>query len=96
MQSTDETPSRFEKARAEALMVDASRTTTKWSSSRPARTPKSNSPPPARRPHCDAPSNLAVPGYGTRLNEGLKLAETLIQNQQRTEVHLFSDGAVPA
>src|SRR5688572_12405387 len=98
MQATDENPSRFEKARADALrLVDsmhnndlmvvlqvASNTEVKQS----ATSEKA-----ALRRAIQATVAMDTP---TRLKEALKLAETLIQNNTKAEVHLFSDGAVGA
>lgn len=96
MQSTDETPSRFEKARADALkLVDSlhendlmvvlqagAATQVKQS----ATSDKGS----LRR----AIQSAEVADTPTRLQEALKLAETLIQNNPAAQVHLFSDGAV--
>ncbi len=95
MQSTDESPSRFEAARAEAL---------KWVSSlhdndqmvilqaaantQVLQSPTSNKPALRR-----ALQTCAVTDGPTRLTEALKLAETLTHDQAQAEIHLFSDGA---
>lgn len=97
MQATDETPSRFEKARAEAL---------KWVDSlagndqmvilqagvntdvkQPATTQKAA----LRR----ALQNCVCSDGPTRLVEALRIAESLVRDQRGAEIHLFSDGAVP-
>lgn len=95
MQSTDETPTRFEKARAEALkLVDGlqqgtemlvlqagGRTEVKQSAT-------SNKAALRRAIQACAPTDST-----TRLTEALKLAETMIRNKRQPEIHLFSDGA---
>jgi Ca-activated chloride channel homolog len=95
MQSTDETPSRFEKARAEALkLVDglkdqeqmlillaAGNTEVKQSATADKTA--------LRR----ALENCQVTDSSTRLTEALKLADTLIRDKHDPEIHLFSDGA---
>ncbi|MGA2748289.1 MAG: BatA and WFA domain-containing protein [Verrucomicrobiota bacterium] len=95
MQSTDEDPSRFDKARAQALqLVDslkdqeqmlillaAAGTVVKQS----ATADKSV----LRR----ALQNCRVTDSSTRLTEALKLADTLIRDKHNPEIHLFSDGA---
>jgi Ca-activated chloride channel homolog len=100
MQATDEKPSRFEKARAEALkwvdglkdhdqmvvLVASANTEVKQS----ATSDKS-----ALRRAIESTRPTDSP---TRLREALQLAETLIQNQPQDanpEIHLFSDGAIP-
>lgn len=96
MQSRDESPSRFEKARGEALeLVDgmhdndlmvvllaAGNTQVKQS----ATSEKA-----ALRRAIQSSAPVDTP---TRLREALKLAETLIKNSSLAEIHLFSDGAV--
>ena len=95
MQSTDEEPSRFEKARAEALgMVDglkdqeemlvllaAANTEVKQSATANKAA--------LRR----ALEDCQVTDSSTRLTEALKLAGTLIRDKRDPEIHLFSDGA---
>jgi Ca-activated chloride channel family protein len=95
MQSTDETPSRFEKARAEALhLVDslkdqeqmlvllaAGNTVVKQSATSDKAV--------LRR----AIQDCQVTDSTTRLTEALKLADTLVRDKHDPEIHLFSDGA---
>lgn len=95
MQSTDEPPTRFDKARSEALklvdgmhdtdemvvLLSGGNTEVKQSATRE----KS-----VLRQVILATKASDSP---THLNEGLKLAETLIKNRDKPEVHLFSDGA---
>ena len=100
MQATDESPSRFEKARAEAMKwVDGlagsdqmvvlqagANTEVKQS----ATSDKSS----LRR----AIESSRATDSPTRLREAFQLADTLIKNQPETanpEIHLFSDGAIP-
>ena len=98
MQSTDEKPSRFEKARAEALkwvdglrdldqmiIVQAGAVTEVKQS---ATTSKAE----LRR----ALEMCQAMDSSTRLGEALKLAETLIRSVPDAEIHLFSDGATPS
>ena len=95
MQSTDEEPSRFEKARAEALalvqslkdedqmlvLLAGGNTEVKQS----ATSSKAS----LRR----AIQECRVSDSSTRLTEALKLAETLLRDKHDPEIHLFSDGA---
>ncbi|HEY5911744.1 MAG TPA: VWA domain-containing protein [Verrucomicrobiae bacterium] len=97
MQATDESPSRFEKARAEALKwVDTlagndqmvvlqagANTEVKQS----ATTEKAV----LRR----ALQSCVCSDGPTRLLPALRMAESLVRDQKGAEVHLFSDGAVP-
>lgn len=100
MQATDEKPSRFEKARAEALewvdglkdedqmvvLVAAANTEVKQS----ATSDKGS----LRR----AIESARATDSPTRLREAFQLAETLVKNQPdqaNPEIHLFSDGAIP-
>jgi len=97
MQATDESPSRFEKARAEALKwVDTlagndqmvilqagANTEVKQS----ATTEKAA----LRR----ALQSCVCSDGPTRLLPALRMAESLVRDQKGAEVHLFSDGAVP-
>jgi Ca-activated chloride channel family protein len=95
MQSTDEEPSRFEKARSEALqlvnslkdqdqmlvLLAGGNTEVKQS----ATSSKAD----LRR----AIQNCQVTDSSTRLTEALKLAGTLLRDKRNPEIHLFSDGA---
>jgi len=95
MQSTDEEPSRFEKAREEALalvkslkdedqmlvLLAGGNTEVKQS----ATSSKAD----LRR----AIQSCQVSDSPTRLTEALKLAETLLRDKHDPEIHLFSDGA---
>ena len=95
MQSTDESPSRFEKARADALkLVDGLKdqeqmlillaggnTEVKQSATADKAALKR------------ALQSCQVTDSSTRLTEALKLADTLIRDKHDPEIHLFSDGA---
>jgi Ca-activated chloride channel family protein len=95
MQATDETPNRFEKARKDALkLVDSLNSDDRMvvlqaSSSTEVKQSPTSEKASLRR----AIEGAKVTDSPTRLNEGLKLAETLIQNNKAAEIHLFSDGA---
>ncbi len=98
MQSTDESPSRFEKARADALkLMEAMRDNDQMvilqagalTEVRQSATTEKT----ALRRALQAAEVADTP---TRLEEALKLAETLVRNTAGSEIHLFSDGAVAA
>jgi hypothetical protein len=95
MQSTDESPSRFEKARAEALkMVDALKDQEQMlillaAGNTEVKQSATDDKTALRR----AIQNCQVTDSSTRLTEALKLADTLIRDKHDPEVHLFSDGA---
>src|SRR2546422_5094896 len=97
MQATDETPSRFEKARAEAL---------KWVDSLAgndqmvvlqagANTEVKQSATSEKAALRRALQACACSDGPTRLVPALKMAESLVRDQRGAEIHLFSDGAVP-
>jgi hypothetical protein len=98
MQATDEAPSRFEKARSEALrLVDSMHrndlmVVLQVSSNTEVKQSATSEKAALRR----AIQSAAASDTPTKLKEALKLAETLIQNNTKAEVHLFSDGAVGA
>ncbi len=95
MQSTDEDPSRFEKARAEALaMVDGLKDQEEMlvllaSANTEVKQSATANKAALRR----ALENCQVTDSSTRLTEALKLAGTLIRDKRDPEIHLFSDGA---
>lgn len=96
MQSTDDEPSRFERARREALRVvdtmhDSDQMVVVQAAANTEVKQSATSEKAALRRALQSCRATDTP---TRLQEALKLAEVLIQNQQRAEVHLFSDGAV--
>jgi hypothetical protein len=95
MQSVDERPSRFERARVEALrLVEGSRDSDQMVILQCAANTEvkqsATSDKMALRRALQACAPLDAP---TRLVEAFKLAETLIRNQADAEIHLFSDGA---
>jgi Ca-activated chloride channel family protein len=97
MQSIDETPSRFEKARAEALRwADGLRDNDQMVILQAAaHTEVKQSPTSEKAALRRALQACAVTDGPTRLNEAFKLAETLIRDKADAEIHLFSDGALP-
>ena len=99
MQSTDESPSRFEKARSEALKwVDGLRDNDEMlvllaGANTEVRQSATRNKPALRR----AIETSQVADSTTRLTEALKLADVLTRDRDKrdnAEVHLFSDGAV--
>lgn len=97
MQATDERPSRFEKARAEAL---------KWVDSLAnndqmvillagANTEVKQSATSEKAALRRALQACACSDGPTRLVAALRMAESLVRDQKGAEIHLFSDGAVP-
>src|SRR5438034_1674321 len=97
MQSTDETPSRFEKARAEALrLVNSLRDTDRMVVLLAAAvTEVKQSETSAKTLLRRALELCQVTDSPTRLVEALKMAESLTRDKPGAEVHLFSDGAAP-
>jgi len=97
MQATDENPSRFEKARSEAL---------KWVDSLAnydqmvilqagANTEVKQSATSEKAALRRALQSCVCSDGPTRLIPALRMAESLVRDQRRAEIHLFSDGAVP-
>jgi hypothetical protein len=97
MQAKDETPSRFEKARAEAL---------KWVDSLAnndqmvvlqagANTEVKQSATSEKAALRRALQACTCSDGPTRLVSALRMAESLVRDQRGAEIHLFSDGAVP-
>ena len=97
MQATDEAPSRFEKARAEAL---------KWVDSLAnndqmvilqagANTEVKQSATSEKAALRRALQACTCSDGPTRLVSALRMAESLVRDQRGAEIHLFSDGAVP-
>jgi Ca-activated chloride channel family protein len=97
MQATDESPSRFEKARAEAL---------KWVDSLAnneqmvvlqagANTEVKQSASSEKAALRRALQSCVCSDGPTRLVAALRMAESLVRDQRGAEIHLFSDGAVP-
>ncbi|MBI3191344.1 MAG: VWA domain-containing protein, partial [Pedosphaera parvula] len=95
MQSTDESPSRFEKARSEALrLVDAMHDNDQMILLQAGAITEVKQSPTAEKAILRRKlQNTAVSDTPTRLAEALKLAETLTRNNVLAEIHLFSDGA---
>jgi len=100
MQSTDESPSRFEKARAEALTwVDSLRDNDKMvvlqvAANTEVKQSETSEKSALRR----AIMSCAALDSPTHLGPALKMAESLIRDrgkESNPEIHLFSDGAVP-
>ena len=96
MQSTDEPPSRFEKARAEALkwvdgLRDADQMVVLQAAANTEVKQSATSDKSALR---RALQNCAATDSPTRLIEAFKLAETLVKDRSDAEIHLFSDGAM--
>jgi hypothetical protein len=97
MQSTDESPSRFEKARAEALKwVDSLANNDQMvilqagANTEVKQSATSEKAALRRALQACAPSDSP-----TRLVPALKMAESLVRDQRGAEIHLFTDGAVP-
>jgi len=97
MQATDETPNRFEVARAEAL---------KWVDSLAgadqmvvlvagANTEVKQSATSEKAALRRALQNCVCTDSPTRLVPALRMAESLVRDHHDAEIHLFSDGAVP-
>src|ERR1043166_648774 len=98
MQSTDEKPSRFEKARQEAVkwvdqLHDADQMVVLQAGANTEVRQSATSDKAALR---RALENCAATDCPTRLLEAFKLAETLIKDRSDAEIHLFSDGAWPS
>src|SRR3982750_3471377 len=97
MQATDETPSRFEKARAEALkwvdgLADNDQMVVLQAAANTEVKQSATSEKAALRRALQACASSDSP---TRLVPALKMAESLVRDQRSAEIHLFSDGAVP-
>src|SRR5437870_305237 len=97
MQSTDEAPSRFEKGRSDALkLVDSLQETDQMVVLQAAGTTEVKQSPTSEKSALRrALQSTTASDSSTHLSEALKLAETLIQNNPRAEIHLFSDGGTP-
>jgi hypothetical protein len=97
MQATDESPSRFEKARGEALqLVNSLRDTDRMvvllaGAVTEVKQSETSEKAVLRR----AIASCQVTDSPTRLVEALKMAESLTRDKSGAEVHLFSDGAAP-
>jgi hypothetical protein len=97
MEATDETPSRFEKARAEALQwVDGLKDNDQMVILEAgANTVVKQSATSERSALRQALRACAPSDSPTRLVAALKMAESLVRDRRGAEIHLFSDGAVP-
>lgn len=98
MQSTDEAPSRFEKARAEALRwVDTLRDTDQMVVLQAAANTEVKLSRRSEKAQIRQAINACrVSDSPTRLAEALKMAESLTRDlPKESEIHLFSDGAAP-
>ncbi len=97
MQATDESPTRFEKARAEALKwVDSLADTDQMvilqaGASTEVKQSATSEKAALRR----ALMACTCSDGPTRLVPALRMAESLVRDQRSAEIHLFSDGAVP-
>src|SRR2546422_612472 len=97
MQATDETPSRFEKARTEALkwvegLANNDQMVVLQAGANTEVKQSATSEKAALRRALQA---CACSDSPTRLVPALKMAESLVREQRDAEIHLFSDGAVP-
>ena len=97
MQATDETPSRFEKARAEALKwVDGLKDNDQMVILQAgANTEVKQSATSEKAALRRALQGCSCSDGPTRLVPALRMAESLVRDQKDAEIHLFSDGAVP-
>ncbi|HSH92993.1 MAG TPA: VWA domain-containing protein [Roseimicrobium sp.] len=97
MLATDEVPTRFDRARSEALkLVDGLRDQDQMvvllaGMNTQVRQSSTSSKSQLRKILAEC-RPAEVP---TRMLEAIKLAETLVQNRANPEIHLFSDGAIP-
>jgi hypothetical protein len=97
MQATDEAPSRFEKARAEALkwvdsLANSDQMVILQAGANTEVKQSATSEKAALRRALEACTCSDGP---TRLVAALRMAESLVRDQRGAEVHLFSDGALP-
>src|SRR5262245_53637851 len=97
MAATDETPTRFDKARAEALkwvdsLGDNDRMVILQAGANTEVKQSATSEKAALRRALQA---CAVSDGPTRLGAALRMAESLVRDQSDARIHLFSDGAVP-
>jgi Ca-activated chloride channel homolog len=97
MQATDESPSRFEKARAEALKwVDSLANTDQMVVLQAGANTEVKQSATSEKAALRRALQACVCSDGpTRLVPALRMAESLVRDQRGAEVHLFSDGAVP-
>jgi VWA domain-containing protein/aerotolerance regulator-like protein len=97
MQATDESPSRFEKARAEALKwVDSLANNDQMVILQAGANTEVKQSATSEKAALRRALQACVCSDGpTRLVPALRMAESLVRDQPSAEVHLFSDGAVP-
>src|SRR5215831_18941152 len=97
MQATDESPTRFEKARSEALKwVDSLADTDQMVILQAgANTEVKQSATSEKAALRRALQSCVCSDGPTRLLPALRMAESLVRDQRNAEIHLFSDGAVP-
>jgi Ca-activated chloride channel homolog len=97
MQATDVQPSRFEAARAEAMKyVDGLRDSDQLIVLQAGATTQVRQSATSEKAALRRALQAAAPTDSiTRLDEALRLAETLVRDQNDAEIHLFSDGAFP-
>src|SRR5438034_8035480 len=97
MQATDESPSRFERARSEALKwVDSLANTDQMVILQAgANTEVKQSATSEKAALRRALQACVCSDSPTRLVPALRMAESLVRDQRNAEIHLFSDGAVP-
>src|SRR5437868_3306186 len=97
MQATDENPSRFEKARAEALKwVDGLANNDQMVILQAGANTEVKQSATSEKAALRRALQSSVCSDGpTRLVAALRMAESLVRDQRGAEIHLFSDGAVP-
>jgi len=97
MQATDESPSRFEKARAEALKwVDGLAGSDQMVVLQAGANTEVKQSATSEKAALRRALQACVCSDGpTRLVPALRMAESLVRDQRNAEIHLFSDGAVP-
>ena len=97
MQATDETPSRFEKARAEALKwVDSLAGSDQMVILQAGVNTEVKQSATSEKAALRRALQACVCSDGpTRLVPALRMADSLVRDQRGAEIHLFSDGAVP-
>src|SRR5437773_3937612 len=97
MQAIDESPSRFEKARSEALKwVDSLANTDQMVILQAGANTEVKQSATSEKAALHRALQACVCSDGpTRLVPALRMAESLVRDQRRAEIHLFSDGAVP-
>lgn len=97
MQATDVKPSRFEAARAEAMRyVDGLREGDQMIVLQAGALTQVRQSATSEKSALRRALEAAAPTDSiTRLDEALRLAETLVKDQHDAEIHLFSDGAFP-